>query len=326
MVWALKTPLHRRGVILRRSRKWCPIGVDMGSDSLRLAQLERGEEGATLIAADVRYRPEALEGGSAGWQRWAMETISELTADSKYRGREVVAVLPASEIFVEHIKLPQAEWDRLRRSNPETISKIKQELPFDCDDMVIRPVPAEQDNVVVIATRRQIIDRHLAIYEKAELQIKSIAIWPAALANTYAGFFGRRESDAESIVMLICIEDNSANVVICRHKNLLFARSVAIGANQLGTEEAMARLILELAACRQHFSTMHGDGEIERLIFLLGPLQSREICLAIAKQLEMPAQIGDPLGAVKILDAGGAGIDRRQLQTNWSVAFGLSLS
>jgi len=254
MVWTLKTPLHCGGAVLRRAGKWCPIGVDMGDDSLKLAQLETDRERTTLIAADIEHRPEGVKAGSAGWQRWAMETIRELTAGDKYHGREVVAALPASEIFVEHIKLPQTDIDSLSRANPETISKIKQELPFDCDDMIIRPVPAEQDNVVVIATR------------------------------------------------------------------------VAIGTNQLGTEEVVTRLVLELAACRQHFSTMHRDGEIERLIFLLGPSQSRQICLAIAKQLEMPAQIGDPLGAVKIPGAGGAGIDRRQSQTNWSVAFGLSLS
>lgn len=326
MVWALKTPLRYGEAVLRRAGKWCPIGVDMDDDSLKLAQFETTKEKTTLIAADIEHRPEALEAGSAGWQRWAMETIRELTSDGRYHGKEVVAALPASEIFVEHIKLPQADLDSLHRSNPETISKIKQELPFDCDDMIIKPVPAEQDNVIVIATRREIIDRHLAIYEKAELQIKSIAAWPAALANVYVRFFGRRESDAESIVMLICIEDNRTNVVICRHKNLLFARSLAIGAKQLGTDEVMTRLALELSACGQHFGTMYRNSGIERLIFLLGPSDSKEICLAIAKQLEVPAQIGDCLAAIKIPDANRVGVDRRQLQANWSVAFGLSLS
>jgi len=326
MVWALRNTLSCGRPVLRRARKGCPIGVDMGDDSLKLAQLEVTRQGVTLVAADFARRPEDVEAGSAAWQRWAMETISRLTEDGEYRGREVVAALPAGEISVEHIKLPNANWDSLGGADPETISRIKQKLPFNCDDMIIKPVPTEQDNVVVIATKRQIIDRHLAIYEKAGLQIKSIAIWPVALANVYTGFFGRRESDAESIVMLICMETTSTNVVICRHKNLLFARSVAIGMNQLGTEEAVTRLSLELAACRQHFGAMHRGGEIDRLIFLLGSSESKEICLAIAKQLQMPAQIGDVLGAVKIPNIGRVCIDRRQSQTNWSVALGLSLS
>jgi Tfp pilus assembly PilM family ATPase len=326
VVWALRTSLSRGGSVLQRARKGCPIGVDMGDDSLKLAQLETGRQGITLLAADFARRPEDVEAGSAAWQRWAMETICRLTADGEYRGREVIAALPASEISIEHIKLPDVNWNRLGGADPQTILKIKQKLPFDCDDMIIRPIPAEGDNVMVIATKRQIIDRHLAIYEKAGLQIRSIAIWPAALANIYTRFFGRRESDVESIVMLICMETAGTNVVICRHKNLLFARSVAIGMNQLGTEEAMTKLSLELAACRQHFGAMYRGGEIDRLIFLLGPSESREICLAIAKQLQMPAQIGDVLGAVKIPNAGRGGIDRRQSQTNWSVALGLSLS
>jgi Tfp pilus assembly PilM family ATPase len=298
----------------------------MGDDSLKLAQLEVTRRGTTLAAADFAHRPEDVEAGSAAWQRWAIETICRLTANGEYRGKEVVAALPAAEISIEHIKLPHDDCDNLGGADPQTISKIKQKLPFNCDDMIIRTIPTEQDNVVVIATARQIIDRHLAIYEKAGLQIKSIAIWPAALANIYAGFFGRRESDVESIVMLICIENTTTNVVICRHKNLLFARSVAIGMNQLGTAEAITRLTLELAACRQLFGAMHKGSEIDRLIFLLGSSESREICLAIAKQLQMPAQIADPLGAVKIPNAGKGGIDRRQSQNNWSVALGLSLS
>jgi Tfp pilus assembly PilM family ATPase len=326
MVWALRNPLTCREPILRRTRKGCPIGVDMGSDSLKLAQLEVTRQEVTLVAADFAPRPEDVEAGSAAWQRWAIETISQLAADGDYRGRDVIAALPPSEISVEHIKLPNVDWDNLGGADAETISRIKQKLPFNCDDMIIRPVPTEQDNVVVIATRRQIIDRHLAIYEKAGLQIKSIAVWPDALVNIYARFFGRRESDAESIVMLICMETTGTNVVICRHKNLLFARSVAIGTNQLGTEEAMTRLSLELAACRQHFGTIHKAGEIDHLIFLLGSSESREICLAMAKQLQMPAQTADPLEAVKVPNASRGGIDRRQPHINWSVAFGLSLS
>ena len=326
MVWALKTPLFCERPILRRARKGCPIGIDMGDNSLKLAQLEVAQGRITLVAADFAHRPEEVEAGSAAWQRWAMETIRRLTADGEYRGKEVVAALPASEISIEHIRLPNVDWDSTGGADAETISEIKQRLPFNCDNMIIRTIPAEQDNVVVIATRRQIIDRHLAIYEKAGLQVKSIAIWPAALANAYAGFFGRRESDTESVVMLICMEATGTNVVICRHKNLLFVRSVAIGTNQLGTEEVMTRLALELTACRQHFGTMHKGCEIDRLIFLLGSSESREICLAIAKQLQMPAQIGDCLAAVKIPNISTVGIDRRQSQTNWSVAFGLSLS
>jgi Tfp pilus assembly PilM family ATPase len=214
-------------------------------------------------------------------------------------------------------------------------SKIKQKLPFEPvkESTMIKYIPTEEDNVMVMATERKIIDRHLAIYEQANLQIKSIGVWPMAMANCYASFFGRRKSDMETVVMLLDIEPNCANVVISRHKNLLFARSISIGAKHLSDEKTATRLMLELTACRRQFSTMLPNAQIERLIFLSGRAVDKDVCVAIAKQLEMPAQIGDCLTAVEMdglyqsRQAVSAGlIDRRDCRINWATAFGLSLS
>jgi len=84
---------------------------------------------------------------------------------------------------------------------------------------------------------------------------------------------------------------------------------------------------------------MYPRAQIERLIFLSGQNVDKEMCVTIAKQLEIPAQMGDCLAAVKITDARrlggdrerdkgslGTPIDRRNCQVNWAIAFGLSLS
>jgi hypothetical protein len=139
--------------------------------------------------------------------------------------------------------------------------------------------------------------------------------------------------------MLICIEADCTNIVICRHKNLLLARSVPIGVEQLGDEQAVTRLVMELTACKRQFSLMYRDAQIERLIFLSGPSVDKDVCATIAKQLEMPAQMGDCLAAVEIAESCRLGrdrerdekhvgdpIDRRDCHVNWAAAFGLCLS
>jgi len=310
-----------------------PIGVDIGDDTLKVVQLANNRKGVSLIAAGSENRPADIKPGSANWQRWAVEAISKLTANGKFRGRNVVAAMPASDVFIDHIKMPKTNDDKLQDA---IFSKIKQKLPIEPEDAMIKYIPTEQDNVLVIATERKIIDRHLAIYEKAQLAIKSISVWPAALTNSYASFFGRRKADTEVIVMLTCIEDNCTNVVICRHKNPLFARSIPIGAKQLEADGIVTRLVLELASCRQHFGSMHRRAQIERLIFLSARAEHKDICGTIAKQLEMPAQIGDCLAAIEIASPCNSDVDRRvpasagtapqkQGQVNWATAFGLSL-
>jgi len=332
------------------SRAKCgAIGVDMGDDILKVAQLGTNEKGIKLIAGGSETRPKNVKRGSSDWQRWAIETIRRLTANGRFRGRDIIAALPPSEVFIDHIKMPKIKgqfpnvrkyvWGspllaKNRKERPDCddrlrdvlLSKIKQKLPFGPDDAMIRYVPTEEDNALVVATERKKIDRHLAIFEKANLRINSLAAWPTALTNCYIRFFGRRKADVEAIVMLLDIQANCTNLVICRHRNLLFARSIPTGANRLDDEKIITRLALELTACRQYFYSIYRKAQIERLIFLSGQAVDRDICTKIAKQLEIPAQMGDCLKAVEIPQPCGCGIDRRGCKFSWATAFGLSLT
>jgi len=314
------------------------IGVDIGDDGLKLVQLGDNGKGISLIAGSSANLPKAVKSGSGKWQRWAIDSLCQLTSNGGFRGKEVIAAMPSRELFIDHIKMPKADESKLE---DVIFSKIKQRLPFEPiqENTLLKYIAMEDNNVLVMATEHKIIDRHLAIYEKAGLAIKSIGVWPVALANCYTRFFGRRKSDLEVIVMLICIEANSTNVAICRHKNLLFARSISTGLSQLGNKKAVNTLVLELTACRRHFASMHPKARIERLIFLSGQNVDKDVCVTIAKQLEIPAQMGDCLAAVEITDAhclggdcerdkgsSGTPIDRRNCQVNWTIAFGLSLS
>ncbi len=318
------------------------IGIDVGDDGLKLVQLGENGNGISLIAGQSENPPEGVKAGSSQWQKWAIMAIRQLTSNGDFRGKEVTATMPSREVFIDNIKMPKADGNDVE---DVIFSKIKQKLPFEPikENTMIKYIPMEQDNALVIAVERKIIDRHLAIYERAGLSIKSIGIWPTALTNCYAKLFGRRKSDIETIVMLVCIEENYTNVVVCRHKNLLFARSLSIGLSQLGNKKSVNKLVLDLTEIRRQFASMNPRGQIERLIFLSSQTTvDKEMCVTIAKQLDIPAQVGDCLAAVQIIEpsslggkpkksnndkkSAGTPIDRRNCEVNWATAFGLSLS
>jgi len=312
------------------------IGVDMNNDIIKMVQLGENGKGTTIIAGGSEHRPEDVKAGSGNWQRWAIEAMRRLTTNGKFRGRNITTLMPANEVFIDQIKMPKIKagdqnakndpWEHDDKLRDAIFSKIKQKLPFEPDGAMIKYIPAEEDNVLVIASERKIIDRHLAIYEKANLQVKSISVWPIALINTYTKFFSRRKSDTEATVMLLEINTNCTNLVICHHKNLLFARSIPIGAQRLESDEVITRLALELTACKRQFNSMQRKAQIERLIFLSSREEDKNVCATIAKQLETPARIGNCLAAVEIEKSCRPGIERRGCQINWATAFGLSLS
>lgn len=315
-----------------------PIGLDISNDNLKIVQLENKGRGVGLITGFSENRPEDIQAGGGNWQRWAIDTIRQWATVGNFQSRDVVAAMPTSDVFIDLMKMPKGNEKELYNT---IFSKIKQKLPFEPvqANIMLKYFPTIEDNILVMATERAVIEGHLAIYEKAGLSIKSMSAWPVALVNCYTRFFGRRQTDLDSVVMLVDIENDCTNVVICRHQNLLFARTISIGAAQQNEESDVTRLIMELTACKRHFASMYNNFDIERLIFLSSRSEDRDICATIAKKMEMPAQVGDCLAAVETADPyrlsredkndrniTGNAIDRRNNNVNWAIAFGLSLS
>jgi Tfp pilus assembly PilM family ATPase len=300
-----------------------PIGVDITDDSLRMAQLKEGNKSLVLLSGGSQSCPPDTLPGTAAWQKWAITSMQQLLSRNKFSARYVIASIPPSDVFIDHIKVTRSD----NRDFDEAImAKAKQKLPAEFEDALVKYITAEEDNVVIIATSRVMIDRHLAIYEKAGLKIKSIGVWPLALANAYVRFFGRRSTDREAVVMLIDLGILRTNLVVCRHKGLLFARSIPVGIKLLQSNDMINRLISEIVASRQNFSSLYKKARIERLIFMSGQAVDKDIYATIAKQLQIPAQIGDCLSAVQTAKNRFVDMERRNCQFSWATAFGLSLS
>jgi len=310
-----------------------PIGVDTGNDALKLAQLGYDGTGISLIACESTPLPADIEPGSSDWQRWAATTISELTATGKFHGRNAVAAMPASEVFVDHVTMPKADVAKGagKKLHEGLLCRVRHKLPFEPDHVMIRSIHTIDDNFLVAAIEREKIDRHLAIYEKANLQVKSIGIWPTAMTNSYVTLFGPSDKpELDEISMLVSIEKSSTNVVVCRQRDLLFAHSISTGAKRLDDDDAMVtKLVLELAACRGKFEFMYPKARVERLVFLTTyryAEEHRDICTAIARELELPAQMGDCLAAVAKSAPCNLSAEGSAYSFNWTTALGLSLS
>jgi len=306
-------------------RQIYPIGIDVGDDRIELVQLENNGRGLTLLAGAARERPGDTTTGSSKWQRWVLEVVSDLTNGSQFKGKDVIASVPPRELFIDHLKMPKVPKGKIEQA---LIQKIKQRLPFPSEQAMLKYIPSEEDNVLVTVMDRERIDRHLAVYEKAGLSINSIGIWPIAVARTYTGFFGRRKTDRDAVVLILDMAPKYCNLLICRHQNPLFAKTISTGIEDLADNDTLNRFVLELNACRRHFSSLYKKPEIERTIFLageLGGVATQSALATIARQLELPAQMGNCMAAVEVSN-GGSLVERRDCNFSWATAFGLSLS
>ena len=309
-----------------------PVGVELGRKDFKMAQLGLSKEGVYLHAAITDSVPDDLEFGSAQWQRWAVGSVKKMAANGDFWGKEVVAAIPGDDIFIEQFKMSGSGSGNI----DQDVHKIMAgKLPFDLSNAVIKYVTSDGSNgkgqadVIVMAADRCNVDRQLAIYENAGLSVKGIGVWPMAMTNCYVRFFGRRGSDAGIISMLMKVDHECSNIVICKHKDILFARTVPIGAVHFNFIEMVTRLMSEIDACCRYFESIYSGMHVERLVFFSGRSVNEMVCENIselARRIRVPAQIGDVLAAVEADDNNRFGVDRRGSDVDWSLAFGLSLT
>jgi Tfp pilus assembly PilM family ATPase len=250
-----------------------------------------------------------------------------------FSGKGVVASIPSEDIFIDHIKVKCSPSDGgLERAVFEMISS---KLPFNPSGAMINYVVAgssedgKETDVVVMAAEREIVNRQLAIYEKAGLEIRGISVWPLAMTTSYVKFFGKRQTDADAVSMLIDVDVNHSKIVIARDADLLFARKIPFGSRHLISDEASAKFVSEAEACCRYFESFSRSFEVARLVFFTGSSVDEAICGEVSKlaeRLQIPAQIGDVVAAVDAGCSSDISVDRQGRQIDWSIAFGLSLS
>ncbi|MCI0498313.1 MAG: pilus assembly protein PilM [Planctomycetales bacterium] len=314
-------------------KKICPIGVDLGSGYLRMVQLGKNGQGLCLQSAALRAVPKEIEFRSAAWQRWAVDAVRVLAQEENFKGKTIVTAMPSDDLFIDPIKVPRSALDRLHETIP---GKLQKRLPFAVADALFQYVVSEARekgssegvDVLAMAVNREAVNRHLAIYEAAGLDVAKISIWPTAMITSFSHFFCRRSNEQAIVALLLNVGTHHTNVVITRGTNLLFARVIAIGYVQLEQTPMMQRLLSEIDACVRYFEDSPAGLRIERLVFLAGAGASQTLCnrfAELAQKMQVVAQIGDVTSAIEMNQGPQCMIDRRNSRVDWATAFGLSL-
>jgi type IV pilus assembly protein PilM len=399
-----------------------PIGVDFGTDCLRLAQVERGDGESRLVAAASLDVPPHVRNDIPARLTFFTEGLRDLLTQTQFRGRKAVLTLPASLMYIQHLRLPKMEDDALKKALPW---ELRGKLPIDPSHALLRHTVAGEvyqdqepkTEVIVMAARRDFVDQLLAAASKARLDIVGMNTEPKAIIDCFSHVY-RRKSDLEATACYLDMGCNSSRAVIARGTHIFFARAVPVGgehfsravanglkisleeakllrarlAAQTPSQEAaekatesrveegerrveeefamlgaalaaaqkrdgvapqataapaatvvpqsdqrtaveqacrepLAKMVEELSLCRRYYESTFPNRPVDRLIFLGGEARHRWLCQSIARELGLPAQIGDPLARMPREYDGGpeSGIDRKLPQPAWSVAVGLSM-
>jgi len=220
-----------------------------------------------------------------------------------------------------------------------------------------------KQEVIAVSVPRATLDGYLTMAKRARLDVVGVNVECCAVVECFSRLF-RRNADASRTIMFVDLGCSSTQVVLSHGCRIAFARNLSIGGNDLdkavadgmdippeqahamrrdlegnGKDQAVEdtvyhllegpinALVEQITQCLRYHESVFRNQGIERAIFMGGQAYYKRLCQTIAQQLNLPAQIADPLMRVKRLNGAGLeyGLDRREPQPDWAVAVGLSL-
>jgi len=297
-----------------------PIGIDLGSAAVKMAQLREVDGDFELAAAasaevpqpdgeDLQQRLERLGG-----------IIRELLKSGGFKGRRCILSLPAAATFVRHVKTPRDSAEQLDRILGQ---ELRERLPFPVEEAVISHVVAgeacgEQEagqEVIVIAASRRTVDAHLEMARASRLDVLALNVEPCAIVQCFARYF-RRRCDSCRSTLFIDLGREVTQVVVAHGGRLVFARNLMLGARQL--EEA-AGSSLGLAAeqvRRMREDLLHGPevGGAPEAVYEAMRETLEEMAGEISKCLHYYESVFPSRPVERAIFVGGQATDRRLCQ------------
>ncbi len=240
-----------------------PIGIDIGSRSVKLLQLSADRTRLCEAACwDLPAEPAANPGRQ---DELLVEAIEHAREGRNFRGRDAVFCLSDKQLFVQNIRVAQANGDELKKI---VHFEAAGRLPFSSEEAEIRFIDAAdvrqgdsvRREVILLASHRPAIDRLMGIVEKTNLRPVAIDAEPAALLRCYSKQF-RRDDDQHRRMMFVNIGGSTTCVVIARGSDAMFIKYVDLGGRHL--DQAVARHLKmsdeDASALRRHNGDRRAD-------------------------------------------------------------------
>src|SRR4051794_4956778 len=167
-----------------------PIGVDFGSECLRLAQVSMTTGEARLVAAASADVPSHVRHDPAARINFFVDAVRDLLSQGKFRGRETVLGLPASQMFIQHLRMPKMDADGMKKALPW---ELRGKLPIDPNQAQLRHIIAgdvyegqeAKSEVIVMAAAKEAVLQYLAAAARAKLDVIGMNIEAKAIVDCF---------------------------------------------------------------------------------------------------------------------------------------------
>lgn len=238
-----------------------PIGVDFGTDCLKLLQVDLSQDAPRLVAAAAKAVPHEVRNDTEQRRKFLVDTIADLYREGGFKGKRAIASIPTPLSFIQHVRVSRVEGGRLEDAVRDALAE---RLPVDPSQLVMRcidigQVPADgttKQEVICMAAARQAVMHHIEICKRAKLDVVGMHCEPNAIVEAFAHLY-RRAGDESKTTFFVDIGSLTTKAVIAHGRQMAFAKTIQVGSEHFDRQYAR-ELQIELQEARVRRRRMAG--------------------------------------------------------------------
>lgn len=239
------------------------IGLDIGSSTLKLAELKVGRSGYALKNIGEAILPsDSIVKKVVANRKGVESTLSNLIRDLGIKNKNVVISVSGHSVIIKKVTLPTMTKNELAESIPWELEKY---LPQSVDDVNFdyKVLPGETPegsmDVLIAAAKKDATDDYITIARNVGLNPVIVDVDVFALENMYEINY----QNTGGTIALVNIGASVTNINILKEGISIFTRDITTGGNQF-TEWIMKEQDLSFEeAENEKYSLSSGDSTLE---------------------------------------------------------------
>ncbi len=218
------------------------VGVDIGSNSIKICALDESARGLSLKKFDMApLPPQAIVEGAVMNFSQVQDKLKELVSVNKLKGRPAALSISGHSVIIKKISLPQMTEQELDAS---IMWEAEQYIPFDIkevnvDVQILDPQAGQgQMDVLLVAAKKDVISDYVSIAMDAGLSPAVMDVDTFATQNMFELNYGFPSNET---IALINVGASMININIVSNGITQFTRDITMGGALL-TEEVQRAL------------------------------------------------------------------------------------
>jgi type IV pilus assembly protein PilM len=210
------------------------VGLDIGSKSIKAAEIEETKRGRSLKKfgiTDIPYG--AIEDGTINDPETVAESIRQLFKAYNIRERNVAISIGGYSVIVKKISVQTMDEEQLQ----DTIHfEAEQYIPFDISDVNLdfqilgeNETNPSQMNVFLVAAKKEMVNDYINLANLSGLEPCIVDVEAFALQNNFEINY---DSNNENVA-LIDIGASKTSLNILKGNSSVFMRDVSLGCSQI---------------------------------------------------------------------------------------------